>query len=346
MQNIVIIGFGFMGGMHAQIYQQLQHARLRAIVDPRGKEVADALGSLGIDVPVYPDWESVCAAVDFDVVDICLPTDLHAGYATKAAAAGKAIFCEKPLALTNEEARRIVRAAREAGVPAQVGHCIRFWPEYRAFREFVASGRGGGLLSLTLQRRSGAIAHAAGNWINQPERSGGAAFDLHIHDTDFVVCLLGLPKAVTSHTTIDANGPSHIFTHYHYDDVVVQAEAGWNYPPRWGFQMAFQAVFENAAVEYDSNRDPSLRVTLGDGAPEPLPFEKPQSGQSTLGGGNISDLGGYFVELAAFIDCLESGRPITEATLEQAAESVAVNLAELESAQIGETIVLSALQPS
>jgi predicted dehydrogenase len=340
MQNIAIIGFGFMGTMHAQIYAQLRNARLVAVVDNKMAKARKDLAKLEIDAPVFGTIEDMLAACEVDVVDICLPTDLHAPFALKAIAAGKHVFCEKPLALKAADGRKIAAAAKKAGVFLQVGQCIRFWPEYQAFEAFVKSGKAGKLLSLSLQRRVGRTTYSVGDWLNDGERSGGGALDLHIHDTDFVHHLLGKPDAVTSVGTKDKTGWSHIFTTYHFKDVAVTAEGGWNYPVSWGFQMAFQAVFERGAVEFDSGANPTLQVILGKGGKSPLPFKAPGAGESRTGGGNLSSLGGYYNELAAFISCLEKKRAPQTATGDQAAESLATALAEIQSAATGRTIKL------
>lgn len=340
MQNIAIIGLGFMGTMHAQIYAQLRNARLVAVVDDKKAKAKRDLAKLKLDVPVFGTLEEMLAACDVDVVDICLPTDLHATFALKAIAAGKHVFCEKPLALKAADGRKIAAAAKKAGVLFQVGQCIRFWPEYQAFEAFVKSGKAGKLLSLSLQRRVGRTTYSVGDWLNDGDRSGGGALDLHIHDTDFVHHLLGKPDAVTSVGTRDRTGWSHIFTTYHFKDVAVTAEGGWNYPTTWGFQMAFQAVFERGAVEFDSGASPTLVATMGKSKRSPLPFKTPGAGESKTGAGNLSSLGGYYNELSAFIGCLERKRAPKIATGDQAADSLATALAEIQSATTGRTIKL------
>jgi predicted dehydrogenase len=122
--------------------------------------------------------------------------------------------------------------------------------------------------------------------------------------------------------------------------VSVQAEGGWNYPAQWGFTMAFQALFERACVDFDSGENPTLTVTWQDRAPEPLAFTAPRSGKSAGGEGNISSLGGYFNELESFVASLVAGRPPKDATLADARASLAVVLAEIESARTGKTISL------
>lgn len=331
-QRIILVGFGFMGEMHAQAYAGITGARIVAIVDALPDPAREKAARLKLEAPVFTDLATALASVESDIVDICLPTDQHAALAVQALEAGKHVFCEKPVALSLEETARMRAAhAKAPDTFVQVGQCIRFWPEYQALEKFIREGSAGKLLSLTLQRRSGRPAYTTGNWINDEARSLGAALDLHIHDTDFVLHLLGTPSAVFARGTRDTTGWSHIFTHYVYQSVTVHAEGGWNYPGAWGFQMAFQAIFERGAVEFDSGASPTLKVTLEGGKPEPLPFV-PAGGNASGAGGNLSSLGGYANELSYFIDRVATGRAPEIATLEQAEESLRVTLAEIKSA--------------
>lgn len=339
--DIALVGCGFMGSTHAQVYSQLPKARLAAVVDPRLDATREKLAALRLTVPVYPTLAALLAAhADIDAVDLCTPSDRHEADAILALDAGKHLFCEKPLALSLEAADRILAKAAAKGAIAQVGLCIRFWPEYQALRAFVQESRGGRLLSLSLQRQAGRPGYSDQEWLNRSDRSGGAALDLHIHDTDFVLALLGRPAAVTSRATFDFSGSSHIFTLYHFEGVSVCAEGGWNYPAGWGFRMAFQALFENCCIDFDSGSSPTLRITWNNGKPEPMPFKAPAAGQSASGEGNISSLGGYFNELQYFVDCLAHGRPAAEGTLTQARTALEVVLAEIQSAKSGRAVAL------
>ncbi len=332
--NIALVGFGFMGSMHAEIYAQLPGARLVGVADPRVDVTRARLQKLGLEVPVYDSlWELLSALPETEMVDVCTPLDAHEADALTALGSGRHLFCEKPLAPSLAAADRIIAAANNAGVMAQVGHCIRFWPEYRALKQFVREGRAGRLLSLSLTRQSSRPEYTVDNWANVEQRSGGAALDLHIHDTDFAIALLGTPRAVYSRSVFDSSGPSHIFTLYDYPDVVVSAEGGWNYPSKWGFRMAFQAVLEQACIDFDSSKSSTLTLTWNNSAPAPMVFESPSAGESQSSDGNISSLGGYFNELKTFIECILSGNPPVEATLQDARRSLAVTFAEIESAR-------------
>jgi predicted dehydrogenase len=329
-----------MGGMHAQVYARLKHARVVAVVSSRPERAKAGARKIGLEAPIYNDLDLALVRHAVDVIDICLPTHLHAAYVRRAIEAGRNIFCEKPFTNDVREALRLAAAAERAGVKMQIAHCLRFWPEYQAFEAFFRERRAGKLLSLSLQRRAARPAHSRDDWLNQARQSGGAALDLHIHDTDFIHHLLGRPKAVTSVGTRDPGGWSHIFTTYDFEGIAVTAEGGWNYPKHWGFQMAFQAVFERGTVEYDNTATPTLAATVGSGARKPLPYKQPRIGPSRSGVGNLSSLGGYYNELFAFIDCLEQGRTPKLATARQAADSVRTVMAEIKSAETGRAIKL------
>ena len=337
MKKGILVGFGFMGGMHAQIYRNLPDAEIVAVVDTNTDTSLAKVKKLGMTARLFPTLAEALASVEADFVDVCLPTYLHAGAVLEAVGAGKHVFCEKPLAMSVTEGQSMVSAAEKAGILMMAGHCIRFWPEYVALKRLIDSGEAGRLLSLTFQRRGARPGYTVDNWINDASLSGGAALDLHIHDTDFVLHLLGLPRGVSSHGTHDHGGWSHIFTRYDFPDgPEVRVEGGWNYPSKWGFQMAYQAIFENGTMEYDSNASPTTRVTLGEAATRPAELAKAEAGTSALGEGNVSDLGGYFFELTHFIECLESGRAPRTSTGRDAFDSLRVTLAEIESAESGQ----------
>jgi predicted dehydrogenase len=324
MQRVLLAGFGFMGKKHADVYHQLPDACVVGIVDPRGGELGDSLRASQLDgVPVFASLASAMDEVECSVVDICLPTDLHRTIALEAFAAGKHVFCEKPIALTRSDASDMTLAARQSDRQFMVGHCIRFWPEYITLKRIVDSGEHGRLLSLSLSRRTGRPSYSIDDWVNKPDRCLGAALDLHIHDADFLLHLLGAPEAVVSQGLRDETGWSSISTQYLYDGRIVTADGAWNYPANWGFQMRYTAVFERAVLDFDSRSV----VTLAAGEAEAVALSLP-----------LHD--GYYHELAYFIGCLERGEPVSISTGEQASASLDLVLAEIESAATGKQISL------
>jgi predicted dehydrogenase len=338
--KVAIIGFGFMGGMHAQIYTALPGVDLVAVADLNVDGTKTKVSEMGLSAQVFPNLKTLLNSIEVDVIDICVPTDKHAELAITAAEAGKHLFIEKPLSLTLPNCEAIQEAISKAGVFAQVGQCIRFWPEYVALKEFIESGKGGALKSLSLQRRASRPTYSQEDWLNNEARSGGAASDLHVHDTDFIIHLLGLPKSVYSQATRGRSGLDHIFTNYQYDGLAVHAEGGWDYPEHYGFCMAFEAVFENASVVFNSASGAPLTLTLNDQESAEMTVEQPGPKESTTSEGNISSLGGYFNELEYFTNCLKANKAPKIATVAQATDSIRVLLAELESSQTGTSTAL------
>lgn len=339
--KIAIIGFGFMGVMHAQIYTSLAGVELAAVVDINITGAKQKLKSLGIHIPVYATLRELLAQVDVQAVDICSPTGQHVELAIEAAAAGKHLFIEKPLAFTPAACAQIDSAIQQAGVFAQVGHCIRFWPEYMALKDYIESGELGRLKSLSLTRRS--ARPGGGNpqhWVNNETLSGGASFDMHVHDTDFVLHLFGAPKSVFSKVTQGMSGPDHIFSYYQYQGVTVQSEGGWDYPQEYGFMMAYEAVFTEGVLAYDSNAATPLSATRKGQASISVTVQQPGPKESSTSEGNISALGGYFNELKYFTDCLKANQAPQIATIAQASETIRVLCAELESARSGHSSTL------
>jgi predicted dehydrogenase len=322
MKKVAVVGCGFMGRMHANVYGLLDNAELVALVD-RKAEKRDRY-SVDFGVPAYETiHELFVEHPDLDAVDICLPTFEHKDATIIVAAAGKHVFCEKPMALSVDEADEMIESCRKAGVRLMIGHCIRFWPEYVLLKQLVDEGSLGKLLSINLTRYGEFPTWSTDNWLADEEKSGGGVLDMHVHDTDYIHFLLGAPKSVNSWGTIDHRGPSQVFTTMQYaNGTVAHLEGGWNLPNYTPFKMAFRAIFERGAAIMDGGPMTIYEDGKGPSVPE---FDKMEA----AGGGNISDLGGYYHELKYFVDRLESGEPFETTTPESSRQSLATTLEEI-----------------
>ena len=330
MVKVGLIGAGFMGHMHGNCYFNLPGAELVAVADVREDQAAEVAQPHGAEV--LQDAAALIARQDVDVVDVCLPTYLHAEWAVKAMAAGKHCLCEKPMALTSADAERMVQAADKAGVRFMVAHVIRFWPEYQVLKKTVEGGALGALLALSLTRVSPTPTWSWDNWLLTPPKSGAALVDLHVHDADFVRYLLGEPKGVEAQGTSKGGGWDYVFAQYQYPNLAVSAEGGWNLPPGYPFCMSYRAVFERGTLEFSTAHSPTLALYPAAGGVEhpEVPKVEVQGGAS---GGNISDLGGYFLEIQYFVDCVERGRTPEVVTPEDACATVALVEKEARSAE-------------
>lgn len=191
---------------------------------------------------------------DVDVVDICTPTHLHADFTLRAAAAGKHVICEKPLALTAEEGRRMIQACRTHRVRLFVGHVLRFFPEYRAARDLVARGEVGRPAVLRLSRCA-FQPRKADNWFVDPARSGGMMMDLMVHDFDFARWVAGDVVRVFARSTRDTapqSGLDHaLVTLTHQSGAISHVEGSWAFPPPT-FRTRFEIAGSDGLIVFDS----------------------------------------------------------------------------------------------
>lgn len=269
-----------MGRMHYRCWKALEDVKITAICDNNadavlgsGKgqgNIAGAEGEVDLrDVTVYSDPEKMFAHEKLDAVSITMPTHLHAVSTIKALDAGVHVLCEKPMALNLADGMRMMEAAERKRKVLQIGHCIRFWPEYVKAKEIIESGAYGHVITATFQRLSATARSKDGTWFSNEEQSGGMVYDLHIHDTDFIQYLFGIPASVCSHGAVAPTGSiAHIVTHYRYnDDKLVIAEGGWAMIPSYGFEMKFLIVMEKAAISYDNKCMPTLKLYPAEGEP-------------------------------------------------------------------------------
>jgi predicted dehydrogenase len=143
-----------------------------------------------------------------DAVLLVTPHSLHMDQVIATAAAGKQIFCEKPLALHRDHAARMFGACRHAGVVLAVGHNRRFWPSMQALRQIVASGELGTILHVEGHNSNEHSEKITGGWRLSPEESpGGGLTGAGLHVLDAFVSLLGPVRQVYARFNSRDPGP-------------------------------------------------------------------------------------------------------------------------------------------
>jgi predicted dehydrogenase len=162
------------------------------------------------------------------------------------------------------------------------------------------------------------------NWILNPKLSGGAVLDLHVHDTDWALHLLGKPQSIAAQTCEREGSVDRVHSLWHYrSDLVVQVEGFWDMPPGFNFNMGFTARFERGAVVFDINTGKPLTVFKMDGSAE----------TPTMGPND-----GYFNEIEYFLGCIEKGVDPTISTPAESREAVRMAMLEKESAKTGQPV--------
>ncbi|MEI6176507.1 MAG: Gfo/Idh/MocA family oxidoreductase [Verrucomicrobiota bacterium] len=338
--NVAVVGLGFMGITHLKSYQKIKGARIVAVCDSvrepvngiltgpggniRGADILD----LGRKLRVYKKLEDLLTDEEVDLVDLCVPTPLHVPLTVASLKAGKHVVCEKPLARTAAQARQIINAARTAKGFLLPAMCMRFWPEWAWLKDAVDDGRFGKVLAARFRRVSENPGWSRDSYFNGAQ-SGGALLDLHIHDTDFVQFLFGIPKSVFSSGLTRVSGAiDYVVTQYQVAcGAVVSAEGTWLMTAGHGFNMSYTVNFEKATVDFDLKRGGEALMVYEEG-------RKPRVMR-------CKGADGYVGELRHMIESIQTGKPPTTVTPEDALNAVRICEAEEKSIRLGKRVALA-----
>jgi predicted dehydrogenase len=145
--NVGMVGYGFMARAHSNAWSNVSHffdtgyrPVLKAVAARNTEKAGGFAGMWGYE-RVENDWRKLVEAKDIDVIDVCVPNDLHAEISIAVAKAGKMVTCEKPLARTTAEAMPMIDAVEQAGVPNMVWYNYRRVPAVMLVKHLVESGR-------------------------------------------------------------------------------------------------------------------------------------------------------------------------------------------------------------
>ena len=305
--NVAVVGLGFMGVTHLRAYLDNPAARIVAVCDAVRLPVNGVLQgvagnikksddiNLGPDVKVFRKLDELLADPEIELVDLCTPTPLHPEQAIAALKAGKHVLCEKPLARTSAAAREILAVAEKSRGMLMPAMCMRFWPGWSWLKQMVAEQKYGKVLAARFRRVSEMPAWSKQGTYGGGSDLGGALFDLHIHDTDFVNFLFGRPESVFSSGVVAEGGSiNHVVTQYRFPGgPAVYAEGSWLLTQ--GFNMTYTLHCERATLDFDLARGAdALIVTEAGQTPRVVKPEGPD---------------GYGAEVRYFVECVAGGRP-------------------------------------
>lgn len=291
MLKVALVGVGGISGAHIPAWEKREDAELVAICDIRSEQMEKYPQKRH-----YTDFDEMLKKEEIDILDICLPTYLHADFSMKAMNKGIHVICEKPLSLKKEDVKRVYECAEKNNVKFMVAQVLRFWPEYEIVKEIYDRGTYGKLLSGSMRRLGVRPKWSWEGWMMDENRSGLVPFDLHIHDSDFIVYTFGKPNKVTD---FRAKKPEQDYINaiYEYDGFFLTTEASW-YDSPYPFAADFRFQFERAVIAWEKGE---MKIYEADGK-----IWCPISNASELGTGDIglpaSDA--YANEINYFTDCV------------------------------------------
>jgi len=306
MQKFAVVGFGFMGMTHAMSIVNDPDAQLVAIVDLDPEKALESLGQEGgnLDtgalskedisgIHTYSSLEKCIAEEKLDACILSVHTDLHYTMAIQALEAGIHVFVEKPLVLDPAQGDELIELASDRNLLLMVGHVVRFMPPYLKLKHWIESGEFGELSWLSMSRFTGLPVW--GQWKEKLKdfgSTGGALFDLAIHDIDFVQWVLGKPDSIEA-TTLPGKQSAHdyVCALWNYrSGPYVKIEGGHRFHNQFPFEASFSANFEKVSIKYSSS-NPEY-ITIGTDT---------ETIQEPVG----DAMEGYAEELGYFVQCLE-----------------------------------------
>ena len=330
--KVGIVGVGFMGTTHAAGWAETP-AEIVGFTAETQQEAGNI--SKQYSTNVYPSLEEMLP--DVEVVDLCSPTHLHYEMALKAAAAGKHIVCEKPLARTTKQAREILMACQKAGVQLLVAHVVRFFPEYALAHSAVVQGQIGRPGVIRLHRGSYRPKKPAGNWFLDEVKSGGILMDLMIHDYDYARWIAGDVETVYARRVtelhLDAPVDYGLVILGHRSGALSHIAGAWAYPPPT-FRTHLEIAGDRGLIEFDSDGTaPIQNLILKKGGADAPDVALPSSPVSESP---------YTTQIREFYSALADGK---SARVSAADGLAAVQIAEaaIQSAHSGQPVTLQGL---
>ena len=326
--GVALVGAGRMGAFHAEtLARRLPGARLAAVADAAPGAAERLAGALGAD-GAYTDAAQLWDDPAVDAVVIAAPARSHADLVVASAAAGRHVFCEKPMAVTLPDADRAIDAARSAGVVLQVGFNRRFAADWRAARALLDAG------TLGTPRLLRSLTRDPGGFDPARVLPDTIFLETLIHDFDTLRFLNPGAEAVTVHAVADALVEPAWRDRGLLDTAVVTVRFDN------GAMAVAEACFE-AAYGYDVRGEvlgSGGMVTLGDGRRSGLAFSGPAGRLvETVRGDQELFPGAYTAELAAFVEAVRTGSP-APVTGEDARAALAIALAAAESVRTGRAV--------
>ncbi|HEV2107814.1 MAG TPA: Gfo/Idh/MocA family oxidoreductase, partial [Thermomicrobiales bacterium] len=285
--------------------------------------VAEPLGARYTSNP-----NEAMAAADVDAVIVAVPTVHHRAVTEMAAKYGKHVFCEKPIALTLEDANAMVEACREAGVGLMVGHVVRFFPEYARIQQLLQDGAVG-QVGVVRTRRLNLHPRSVRPWYADMAQSGGMILDLMIHDLDTLRWYFGAVKRVMAHSLSSA--PRQLTVDYALailrfeTGVIAHVEGSWAHSR---FRTAIEIAGSDGLIRHASDETAALTVER----------TEPTANASYVVPSSPLAEGPYHAELRHFFEHLEDQRFLTDGV--EATRSLELALAVRTSVETGQPVHL------
>lgn len=316
-----------MAGTHARALGRVRGLELLTVADALPEAASRFADQLGVPATSY---EAVLADSDIDAVLLTTPTPTHAALIERAAAAGKHVFVEKPVAATLEDAERVVQAVAKAGVQCQVGFQRRYDPAYREAKRAVDAGELGRLAAFRGVSRDPEPPPLA-----FLKTSGGLMVDLGVHDLDTMRFLVGEVAEVRAVGSVQRTPELAAYGLFDAAVATVRFENGalgmleLGLHTAYGYDIRAEVLGERGRLHLEMTAPLHLTRYTAAGAIR----KGPQGFEERF-------FEAYVGELEAFAHALQNGQPVTPDAAD-AAKTLRLALAAQHALETGETVTVS-----
>ncbi len=324
--RVGMVGTGSMGVTHAKAWLEAG-VRLSGVVSGHFDH-AQAFAQQH-HTQAFRSLQDLLAVVD--VLDICAPTHLHRAMTEAAALAGKHIICEKPIALTVQDARVMIEVCSSQKVRLFIAQVVRFFGQYRAAQEILKSGQLGNLGVLRLKR---AGYPPSPTWFSDETQSGGMVMDLMIHDFDYALWLGGKVARVYAARASNPNSSGNfvLVTLGFESGAMAQIEGSWSYP-KGTFRTSLDIAGSLGLIEWHSDNSSTIKS-----------FLEPQAGEVGAVGipSSVLTEDPYTTQIKHFKHAIITETPF-DVTPEDSLAALEIAIAARESLATGRAVHLGAL---
>jgi len=328
MKNVALFGAGRIGRIHASNLAALPGVKLKYVSDPMEGPARELAQQLGAEVASI---DAIFADKSVDAVAICSSTTTHSDLILRAAAAGKNIFCEKPVDLSVQRAKACADAVKAAGVACMIGFQRRFDPTFNEASRRLAAGEIGKPEMLVITSRDPGAPP-----VDYIKASGGVFRDMLIHDFDvfrWILCADGDEAAWISATGSVLTEPALEGLDFDSAAVTIRTRRG---------RICQISTSRRAAYGYDQRFE-----VLGSGGLLQCANQTPTNVVQWNGSGIHTDkpehfflqryAAAYQLEITHFFECLQSGQPFRTTVADGVAAQVLADAA-TQSAKTGQPV--------
>lgn len=318
MIKVGVLGTNF-GKYHSQLYKNIKGFQLMGIFGRDEHKLSEIANEL--DIRTTNRIEDLVYDSEIEMIDICLPTQLHCKWVLESLKSGKHVFCETPLIYSIEDGEKIKEASRIYGKFVYTDLFFKFsYPHLYAINK-VRSGDLGTVLAVKSYNKT------SPKWGNLGIKKNVSSF--HIHNMDFISEILGVPNSVTS-SGRGSDNMSTVVSTLGYKECIAVAESSSNLPETFPFCVGFEIICDKGTLRFHGEYSNVSKEEF---------YQYPESGD--VWKIPLKEINEYEEVIKHIRNCIEQNIDSNQIGIDSAMKSLRISNAVLESIRLGSTIQIN-----